>query len=56
MIQAELREVQRLIDRDQRKPGDPDDQSARLANLAAALESAARARLMALGGAEPTQD
>ena len=52
MIQSELREVQRLMDRDQRKPGDPDNQSGRLANLAAALESAARARLMALGGGE----
>lgn len=50
IIQAELEEVQRLMDRDQRRPGDPFDQSGRLANLAAALESAARARLMALGG------
>ena len=50
MIQAELEEVQRLMDRDQRRPGDPDDQSGRLANLAQALEASARARLMALGG------
>ena len=52
VIQAELEEVRRLMDRDQRRPEDPFDQSARLANLAAALESAARARLMALGGGE----
>ena len=33
--------------------GDPVDKPASLANLAAALESAARVRLMALGGLEP---
>lgn len=33
--------------------GDPVDKSANLADLAAALESAARAKLMALGGLDP---
>lgn len=33
--------------------GDPVDKTARLANLAAALKSAAKVRLLALGGAEP---
>ena len=53
MIQADLEEVQKQMDRDQRRPGDPFDQSERLANLAAALKDAAAARLMALGETEP---
>ena len=45
MIQTEPESVQKQIDRESRLPGTPSDNSARLANLAAA-------RLMALGGAE----
>lgn len=48
-IESELEEVKRLMDRDRRLGGHIEDQSGRLANLAQALEAAARARLMALG-------
>lgn len=52
MIESELAALESTKDRKWKFGGDPVDKPARLANLAAALESAARARLMALGGTE----
>ena len=52
MIESELETLESMKDRKWKFGGDPVDKSAKLANLAAALESAARARLMALGGTE----
>ena len=52
MIESELETLESMKDRKWQFGGDPVDKSAKLANLAAALESAARARLMALGGTE----
>ncbi len=52
MIESELEALENMKDRKWKFGGDPVDKSARLANLAAALESAARARRIALGGAE----
>ena len=52
LIEGELEALEGMKDRKWKFGGDPVDKSARLANLAAALESAARARLMALAGGE----
>ena len=52
VIEGELETLREQIAKEWRIGGDPIDHSAELANLAAALESAARARLMALGGTE----
>ena len=52
MIESELDALEGMKDRKWKFGGDPVDKAAKLANLAAALESAARARLMALGGTE----
>lgn len=51
IIESELESAK---DRKWKFGGDPVDRPARLANLAA-LESAARARLIAPGGTDPTQ-
>lgn len=53
MIESELDALESMKDRKWKFGGDPVDKTAKLANLAAALESAARARLIALGGTEP---
>lgn len=52
VTEGELDTLREQIAKERRIGGDPIDHSAELANLAAALESAARARLMALGGEE----
>lgn len=51
-VRADLVRVQREL----ACGANPIDHSAEPANLAAALESAARARLMALGGMDPGRD
>ena len=52
MIESELEALEGAKDPNWKFAGDPIDNSAKLANLAATLESAARARRIALGGAE----
>jgi len=51
IIEGEMETLREVIAKERRIGGPPVDHSAELANLAA-LESAARARLMALGGTD----
>ena len=55
-VAGELDTLREQIAKERRIGGDPTDHSSELANLAAALGNAARARLMALGGMDPGRD
>lgn len=56
IVEGELDTLREQIAKERRIGGDPINHSAELTNLAAALENAARARLMALGGMDPGRD